>query len=124
MKNKKLMITGMVISMAVFAGACGKKVNLSCGDSIKSQNLLEQKSFIAVCPADCSTKGGSVWGTDKYTTDSSICKAAVHSGAIDNASGGNAKVEVIAGESSYTGSVKNGVSTSNWGSYQNSFTVK
>ena len=33
-------------------------------------------------------RGGSVWGTDVYTSDSSVCEAAVHAGVIRRADGG------------------------------------
>ena len=65
---------------------------------------------------------GPVWGSDVYTTDSDLCRAARHAGAI-GAGGGVVQVTAAPGRSSYAGSTRNGVTTSNWGSYGSSFRV-
>ncbi|XP_018594388.2 cysteine-rich secretory protein LCCL domain-containing 2-like isoform X1 [Scleropages formosus] len=39
------------------------------------------------CPANCQNKRGRVWGTIFYDVQSSICRAALHSGAIDSSGG-------------------------------------
>jgi len=74
---------------------------------------------------DCPARGkiGSVWGTNVYTDDSSICSAAAHAGAITAAAGGRIVIEIRAGEPSYTGTARNGVTSSNWGSWSGSFVV-
>lgn len=72
---------------------------------------------------ECSCTGresGSVWGSGPYTADSNVCVAARHAGVI-GAQGGVVRAFGLAGQASYTGSVANGVSTSNWGSYGASF---
>jgi hypothetical protein len=46
---------------------------------------------VVQCPAQCSDKVGSIWGTGIYTDDSSICRAGLHSGTIKN-DGGKALV--------------------------------
>lgn len=77
-----------------------------------------QDSYSCACPSGFSR--GSVWGSGPYTADSSICTAALHAGAIGPEGG---KVQALAagpGES-FTGTEANGVTTSNWGSYPNSF---
>jgi actin-like ATPase involved in cell morphogenesis len=71
------------------------------------------------CPADGSP--GSVWGTDLYTSDSSVCTAAVHAEKITLAEGGTVVIVMRPGESSYTGSERNGISTGGWESYDSSF---
>lgn len=71
------------------------------------------------CPA-----GGvvhAVWGTDLYTDDSSVCTAAVHAGRITIASGGSVTIEIRAAASSYTGSTRNGVTTTSYGPWHGSF---
>jgi hypothetical protein len=64
---------------------------------------------------------GVVWGTNVYTDDSSIGGAAVHAGLISKTSGGIVTIEIRTGQSSYTGSVRNGVATQNWGTWGGSF---
>lgn len=74
----------------------------------------------------CPSKGkaGTVWGTDIYTADSSICNAAVHAGKLTMESGGAVEIELRPGESSYKGSTRNGIKTNDFGPYARSFVVK
>lgn len=90
----------------------------------------------APCPTDfegqaapvtclCSAQqaaAGTVWGTRIYTTDSGVCRAAVHAGAIPP-SGGAITVTPAPGRNAYEGSTGNGVQTSNYGPWARSFTV-
>ena len=71
------------------------------------------------CPPGGSA--GSVWGTDTYTDDSSVCTAAVHAGLITLAAGGTVTIEMRPGESSYESSTRNGISSSSWGTWSSSF---
>lgn len=63
---------------------------------------------------------GPVWGMDVYTADSSICRAARHAGIISKA-GGSVTVLPEAGRKAYAGVTRNGVSSSNYGTYASSF---
>jgi len=74
------------------------------------------------CPA--GGKESTVWGTDTYTLDSSICTAAVHAGKIQLESGGPVTIELRPGEDSYKGTLRNGIKTSDYGQYGSSFIVK
>ena len=85
-----------------------------CPDSFGSRSQLECE-----CPA-AKTNTGSVWGSGTYTTDSSVCRAAVHAGAIGSA-GGKVTAKSAKGCGKYSGSEKNGVKTSDWGSFDTSF---
>lgn len=76
--------------------------------------------FAYRCPAGSA---GSAWGTDIYTHDSSICTAAAHVGRITTATGGDVTIEMVAGQPSYTGSTRNGITTSSWGAWSCSFSV-
>ena len=96
-------------------------ITLTCSDSINTLGSKVDGDFDGTCPSGCTT--GSVWGTDVYTTDSPICVAAVHAGAIKASAGGDVHVKVVAGKSAYKGSTKNGVKTSDWGAFDKSFTV-
>ncbi|MEO1169132.1 MAG: LCCL domain-containing protein [Pseudomonadota bacterium] len=71
------------------------------------------------CPAG-ATGSGTVWGTDIYTDDSRICRAAVHAGAI-GPGGGTVVIRAVSGRSSYSGSRRNGVATSNYGRWSGSY---
>ncbi|WNG44739.1 protease B [Archangium minus] len=83
-----------------YRGQNGTKITCSCG----------------------AVSGGSVWGTDLYTDDSNACVAAVHAGAIP-ATGGTVVVTIQPGQSSYTGTTRNGITTSSYGAWSGSFSV-
>jgi hypothetical protein len=64
-----------------------------------------------------------VWGTEVYTDDSSICTAAVHTGAITFDKGGFISIEILPGQDAYEGTTSHGVTTGGWGSWSGSFRV-
>jgi hypothetical protein len=70
------------------------------------------------------TAGGNLWGTDKYTTDSSLAMACVHAGVLKDGEEGIVRVTFVPGEPSYSGTLRNGVKSESWGSYQISFKVE
>lgn len=78
--------------------------------------------FAVRCPAEHEI-GGSVWGTDLYTDDSSVCQAALHAGRITENGGGDVAIEVRPGEHSYRGSVRHGVTSSAYGTWHCSFVI-
>lgn len=99
-------------------------------------SVVEGSVGVPLCPGTYNASGtgwsgtcrcpdggdGVVWGTGVYTADSNLCRAARHAGVI-GAGGGVVRVTAAPGQSSYAGSTRNGVTTSNWGSYGNSFRV-
>lgn len=86
-------------------------------DVVDERNLTKR----VICPSNCSS--GSVWGTDTYTNDSAVCLAAIHAGVISASDGGEVLVSYADGLSAYVGSTQNGVTTSNYGVWNSSFTV-
>jgi Ca2+-binding EF-hand superfamily protein len=70
------------------------------------------------------TLGGTVWGTDVYTTDSPIAAAAVHAGLLQIGQTRLVKVTILPGQQSYRGSVRNGVVTRNYGPFASSYRVE
>jgi hypothetical protein len=109
-------------SMFLFLVGCDKAPVVKCTDSPNSLQLSGQTTAKFECPANCS--GGSLWGSDLYTTDSSICRAAIHAGVIDVAKGGKVTISLEAGKPSYESTSRNGIQSSSWGSYGSSYTVK
>ncbi len=93
---------------------------ISCIDSPVVLGTAARDHFTVTCPPDCAW--GSVWGTDTYTADSSICFSAIHAGVIDR-SGGRVQVTMKPGLQNHVGSDRNGVTSSDWGSYDRSFSV-
>jgi hypothetical protein len=78
------------------------------------------KRIAFLCPPDGEI--GSVWGTETYTDDSSVCAAAVHAGIINPIEGGRVVIEIAPGEDSYDGTEANGVTSQDYGSWDGSFT--
>jgi hypothetical protein len=102
--------------------SAGKGTGTSWEAQATSLNGKDGETFALVC-----SPGGtahSVWGSDIYTADSSICTAAVHSGLITYDQGGTVTIELRPGRTIYGCSERNGVTTSPYGSYQRSFVFK
>lgn len=79
----------------------------------------EEAELAVECAADGTA--GSVWGTEVYTDDSSICTAAVHAGLITLDDGGEVTFRLVPGQESYTGSTANGIESRDYGSWGTSF---
>lgn len=73
---------------------------------------------------DCPPEGtaGTVWGTNIYTDDSSVCTAAVQVGLITFDEGGTVTIEIAPGAKEYVGSNHNGVESRPYGTWDGSFT--
>jgi hypothetical protein len=78
-------------------------------------------TYRVACPAGCENTGG-LWGTDVYTTDSAVCRAGIHAGAILPA-GGVVTVQTQPGRPAYRGSARHGIQSWDFGSYSNSYAV-
>lgn len=78
------------------------------------------RSVQYVCPAGSAF--GSVWGDVFYSDDSSVCTAAVHAGRLNPRTGGVVTIQIASGRSFYTGTSRNGVTSSNYGRWPGSFT--
>ena len=77
------------------------------------------QDFEYVCP-----EGGTVariYGTDIYTSGSSICSAAVHAGLINAREGGNVRIQILGPQEFFNGTERNGVSSRKYGAYDSSF---
>jgi hypothetical protein len=78
-------------------------------------------SVTVICPQ--GGKPQNVWGTGPYTSDSSVCSAAVHAGVITLAQGGPVTIRITEGKEAYEGSSRNGVVTRKFGIWDSSFEV-
>jgi LCCL domain len=77
--------------------------------------------FVYTCPS--YGVASTVWGTDVYTDDSSVCTAAVHAGRITLAGGGSVTIEIRPGEQSYAGSTRNGITSQSYGVWSGSYVI-
>jgi LCCL domain len=78
------------------------------------------QQFPYFCPAN-NLSEKSVWGTDTYTDDTTICRAAVHAGKIIQADGGFVIIEITPGLDKYVGSDRNGIFSRNWNKWEGSY---
>lgn len=76
-------------------------------------------TFEYECPAGGTL--GSLWGTETYTDDSSVCTAAVHVGLITIADGGTVTIEIQPGGDTYVAGEANDVISEYYGPYAGSF---
>lgn len=86
-------------------------------------NETEPQSLVE-CPKGCGDVDYSIWGTDIYTADSSLCAAAIHTGIITNEEGGILIATLTQGQGEYIGTESNGISTFNYGIWGSSFEVE
>jgi LCCL domain len=66
---------------------------------------------------------GMVWGTDVYTADSVLAVAAVHAGAVNVGETAVVRVTVMPPLAQYHGSVRNGVTTNDYGRFGSAYRV-
>ena len=93
-----------------------------------SVNAVEHRAeigeeFTYDCPPADEDRIDTVWGTDIFTDDSSVCTAAVHAGVITVDEGGEVTIEMAPGEESYEASEQNGVQSLEYGPWGGSFVV-
>ncbi|MBL9200637.1 MAG: putative Ig domain-containing protein [Opitutaceae bacterium] len=67
------------------------------------------------------SNSGAVWGTDVYTDDSTVARAAVHAGVLAVGETRTVTVTILPGRPSYAASTRNGVASASWGSWSGSY---
>ncbi|MFJ4539373.1 LCCL domain-containing protein [Streptomyces tibetensis] len=88
-----------------------------------SANYSDQVGDRLVFECPPNGNASSIWGTGRYTSDSSICTAGVHAGKISFQVGGTVSIIIRQGASSFQGTTRNGVTSSDWGAWPSSFEV-
>jgi hypothetical protein len=64
-----------------------------------------------LCPVGGSPADGTVWGTNPFRIDSTVCLAGVFTGDINLQSGGLLVIEIQPGMQGYNGATANGITT-------------
>ncbi len=103
------------------ADAGGSPGNTPIGVCPETGDSIRSATTCTCSPAQ--TGSGQVWGSGTYTSDSSICRAAVHAGVIST-QGGNVAVRPVGGRRSYESSSRNGVTTTRYGRWKASFELE
>lgn len=68
--------------------------------------------------------GGSIYGTNVYTTDTALAAAAVHSGLLKVGETAVLRVDVLPTPASFVGSTSNGITSNAWGAYRAAYSLK
>ena len=64
-----------------------------------------------------NTGGGAIWGTNIYTNDSYIPKAAVHAGIVTAGQTKEVYIKIVEGLNDYPSTTQNGVTSDSWGAW-------
>jgi hypothetical protein len=97
---------------------------LSLGGASWQSNAGAYEGAIGTRYAYICLAGGiaaPVWGSNTYTSDSSVCTAAVHAGLITFIEGGVVTILIAPGQDCYVGSTFNGVTTREYGRWRSTF---
>lgn len=100
-------------------------------------SVIPSNAIISACPINATAKRGqngksftchcasigtsSVWGTNRYTDGSNICAAAKHAGWTMP---GNVTYTIQPGQTTYTGSLRNGLTSSSYSSWLGTFVIE
>jgi hypothetical protein len=106
-------------SLAVTSDPVVTNVLPDPGSLSNLQNQVGQSFHFKVTGA----AGGSLWGTDVYTTDSTLATVAVHAGVLQVGQTGIVQVTILAPPPNFQGSNRNGVASGDWGAYPGAYKV-
>lgn len=90
----------MVIVLLIFVLLCEgfeDLGNVDCNttlDSIMQKQRTKSEEVDLICPSTCLVSACRVTGSNPYTDSSSVCCAAIHSGAISSVDGGIVTVQI------------------------------
>ena len=95
-------------------------IKLSSNANMTSYNSKTNEIYGVLVTASNS---GSLWGTEIYTSDSTVAKAVIHMGLAQAGETVLVKIQILPGQSSYVGTTQNGITSSSYGSYSASYKV-
>lgn len=72
------------------------------------------------CSCAAGAPSQTIYGTDRYTSDSAICAAAIHAGIVDRG-GGEVALTIGPGCQRFDGSERNGIKSNGYGAYAPTF---
>ncbi|MFM7858600.1 MAG: LCCL domain-containing protein, partial [Flammeovirgaceae bacterium] len=101
---------------------------IECDTNLKGDAFSEYELFTnlrVICPRNCGSSSSQVFGNGIYTDNSSICKAAIHSGFIKDSEGGTIEIDLEPGQKNYMGSTANNIESMDYpNEWDRSFRVK
>lgn len=93
----------------------------ACRATPRDRNGRIGATFLHTCPAECVDVECTVWGSDVYTDDSCICRAAIHAGVLEPGQNNRVEVQHLEGQPGYRGSERNGIATRDYGAWDDAF---
>lgn len=81
--------------------------------------IMPYDQYTIACPAHGEVD--SIWGSDIYTDDSSVCTAAVHAGVITGTTAQNVTIEIWPAQDAYAATTRHGITSLSYGSWWYSF---
>ena len=83
-------------------------IELACKDNLVNKRIGDQIGITLKvrCPEYCDLDTSNIYGDNKYSMNSSICKAAIHSGVLNSVLGGEFKINIAGYQNDFTGSLK------------------
>ena len=104
------------------------EASLQCSDIASGNSKVDGTpgSKIKInCPSYCKEKSEhKIYGADTYSDNSSICRAAIHSGFIKDADGGSVTLVIGGPVVKYQGSVANSITSNDSGKTEKSFSFE
>jgi hypothetical protein len=112
--SAKFRFGSVVIAFLCFSWPCLSPAQAPAACPADATALADGTKLKCTCDA---TASGGVYGSVRYTADSSICQAAKHAGKAPG------PVDLVVGGAcaSFTGTSANGVTTTSWSSYDKTF---
>jgi hypothetical protein len=100
--------------------AAPEAIQATCGFAGRDIRDADGTAHLVSCPPICAGKVG-LWGTDVYSGDSSVCRAAIHAGLVSATAGGEVVVILDGAQPAFRGSLRNGVWSGQYGKFPSSF---
>ena len=100
-------------------------INAEC-NTLGNSNIFKGDPgsiYLVNCPIGCAQAQGPIWGTGIYSIDSSICKAAIHSGVNQDNMGGLVLFIKAQGITKYEGNTNRELISSPYSGWKNSFCI-
>jgi hypothetical protein len=125
---RNVLLTAAFVAGAAVAGSVtlqGPATAQPVGGSVEScpDRMPEGASSLVCLCTPQNSGGGTIWGSDVYTADSPICRAATHAGIVGDR-GGVVEVQSLPGRASYPSVTRNGIASGAWGSFPRSITFR
>lgn len=110
----------VLFCLAGLGSASAQPSRLACPDDMIASRG-ETTPLACTCQPE-QLADGTVWGTDLYTDDSRICRAALHAGAI-GPRGGLVRVTPRPGADTFPASLRNGIQSEPYDAYDHAYVV-